>query len=123
MFVEGWQNQMKELKGQFCGSYELFCYKIIKSRVGAIKKNECLLTFALEIWCRFGLAQVLLEQFPDYSGLTNRYDLNQDNLVAKEEMEEFEFILYPEKGDVSDTIRLADYFHMYDNNKDNYYDR
>ena len=65
----------------------------------------------------------MLEQFPTFKNLVSEYDKNQDNLIIKEEISEFEFLIYPEKGELeSNRYSLADFFHMWDQDKDNFID-
>ncbi|MFC2129784.1 PQQ-binding-like beta-propeller repeat protein, partial [Bacteroidota bacterium] len=65
----------------------------------------------------------LLDQFPDFKGLTSAYDMNMDSLLIKEELTGFSFMAYPEKGEeVSGVIQVAEVFGWYDENEDGYID-
>ena len=62
-------------------------------------------------------------QIPDFEGLVSEYDENQDRLITKEELDEFEIVNYPEKGaEVSSVVKAAKWALYFDNNKDNYID-
>ena len=58
---------------------------------------------------------LMLEQFPDFQELTNRYDKNQDNLIGKEEIAGFQFLVYPEKEELpANRVSITDYFSFWD---------
>jgi outer membrane protein assembly factor BamB len=61
-------------------------------------------------------------QFPSYSELIPDYDQNKDHLITKGEIEGFEFFSYPEKKDILSSIRISDYFNVWDVNRDAYID-
>ncbi len=62
-------------------------------------------------------------QFPDFEGLVSEYDENLDGLITLEELEEFKFMNYPEKGaEVSGVIPVAKWARYFDHNKDTYTD-
>ncbi|NQU52491.1 MAG: PQQ-binding-like beta-propeller repeat protein [Bacteroidetes bacterium] len=66
---------------------------------------------------------LMREQFPAFKEMTFEYDVNGDNLLSKEEIAEFEFIIYPEKGDLeSNKHPLSNFFFMWDLDKDNFID-
>lgn len=65
----------------------------------------------------------LRAQFPDFEGLVSEHDENLDRLITLEELDGFEFMLYPEKGaEVSSVIKASGWARYFDNNKDNYVD-
>ncbi len=66
---------------------------------------------------------VMLDQFPDYTVIVNTYDKNEDNLLTREEIADFSFLIYPEKGEIpTNRITITDYFELWDVNKDNLLD-
>ena len=66
---------------------------------------------------------LMREQFPAFKEMTFEYDVNRDNLLSKKEIAEFEFIIYPEKGDIeSNKHPLSNFFFMWDLDKDNFID-
>ena len=65
----------------------------------------------------------LRAQFPDFEGLVSEHDENHDRLITLEELDGFEFMLYPEKGaEVSSVIKASEWARYFDHNKDNYVD-
>lgn len=68
--------------------------------------------------------RALRPYFPDYAVMVNERDSNRDNLITKEEIGDFQFVVYPEKGEeVSGIVKVANWFGWYDKNRDSYIDR
>ena len=58
---------------------------------------------------------LMLEQFPDFKELATEYDKNQDNLITKEEIAGFEFLIYPEKEELpANRVAITEYFGFWD---------
>ena len=62
-------------------------------------------------------------QFPDFIDLASDRDKNEDQMISKEELGDFQFMVYPEKGvEVSGIVIAANWFGWYDKNRDSYID-
>ena len=62
----------------------------------------------------------MLAQIPGFSELAAKYDKNGDSLIDKNEINDFHFLMYPEKKEISVTVALVDYFGMVDKNNDGF---
>ena len=56
-------------------------------------------------------------QFPDYKGLTSRYDKNEDLMIDKDEIKDFQIFTYPEMPEISTKTYIANHFGTFDKNK------
>jgi outer membrane protein assembly factor BamB len=66
---------------------------------------------------------IMMAQFPQFGRLLAERDKNGDSKIDKKEMEDFQFLWYPEKPEVSKTLFINDYMGEWlDKNNDNYYD-
>ena len=66
--------------------------------------------------------RLLREAFPDYTTVSLQYDENMDGLLSKEEVKDFTFHPYPEKGDLIEPFSLFDMFGFWDTNNDEFID-
>jgi outer membrane protein assembly factor BamB len=64
----------------------------------------------------------MLAQFPELDTLLVKRDKNKDSMLDKKEMEDFTFQQYPEKPEVSMTIKFNNYFWLWDHNRDEFID-
>jgi outer membrane protein assembly factor BamB len=55
-------------------------------------------------------------QFPDFKGLTSRYDKNGDLLIDKEEINDFQILTYPEMPEISTKTQIVNHFGTVDKN-------
>jgi outer membrane protein assembly factor BamB len=60
----------------------------------------------------------MLGQFPPFSELLKKYDVNKDSKLDKVEMKDYTFLLYPEKPDISQKVDFIALIPMFDENKD-----
>jgi len=66
---------------------------------------------------------IMMAQFPQFGRLLAERDKNGDSKIDKKEMEEFQFLWYPEKPEVSKILSFNDFFGDWlDKNHDRYYD-
>lgn len=56
-------------------------------------------------------------QFPDYKGLTSKYDKNGDLMINKDEIKDFQILTYPEMPDISTKTYIVNHFGTFDKNK------
>jgi outer membrane protein assembly factor BamB len=56
-------------------------------------------------------------QFPDFKGLTSKYDKNGDLMIDKDEIKDFQILTYPEMPDISTKTYLVNHFGTFDKNK------
>ena len=66
--------------------------------------------------------RALRKEFPDYTTLSLQYDENRDSLLSKEEVKDFNFRNYPEKGDLVEPLSVFEWFWYWDANKDGFID-
>jgi outer membrane protein assembly factor BamB len=58
-----------------------------------------------------------LAQFPDFKGLTSKYDKNGDLMIDKDEIKDFQILTYPEMPEISTKTYIANHFGTFDKNK------
>jgi len=56
-------------------------------------------------------------QFPDFKGLTSKYDKNEDLMIDKDEIKDFQIFTYPEMPEISTKTYIANHFGTFDKNK------
>jgi outer membrane protein assembly factor BamB len=55
-------------------------------------------------------------QFPDFLGFVAVYDVNKDFMIDKKEIKDVQFMVYPEKPEVTAKVSMIDVFGMWDKN-------
>jgi outer membrane protein assembly factor BamB len=58
-----------------------------------------------------------IAQFPDFKGLTSKYDKNGDLMIDKDEIKYFQILTYPEMPEISTKTNIANHFGTFDKNK------
>ncbi len=62
-------------------------------------------------------------QFLSFSEMATKYDKNRDSLIDKDEIKDFNFLMYPEKKEISPIFSITDFYWMWDNNNDGFINR
>ena len=64
----------------------------------------------------------MIAQLPNFMEFAGKYDVNKDLKIDTLECKGFNFIMYPEKPEVSAKVSMSDFFWFWDKNSDSYID-